>query len=182
MKGQELVLALFLVCAVAISLISYMIYRSTKHAAEEGEGIKNPLQKRFYFLLLWGGVLIILMSVTIPKSPYFMYKDSNPEKVVKVEAMQYAFIMSDETDNASIEVPAGKMVEFRVTSMDVTHGFAIYNPKHELVTQTQAMPGYVNRLRWVFDEPGKYDILCTEFCGIGHATQTGSMRGEFIVK
>ncbi|MCO6494433.1 MAG: hypothetical protein J5I91_01960 [Bacteroidetes bacterium] len=122
------------------------------------------------------------MSVTIPKSPYFMYTEQTPTMVINVQAMQYAFIMTDETENPTFEIPAGKMVEFRVTSNDVTHGFAVYNPNNVLVTQTQAMPGYVNKLRWVFDEPGKYNILCTEFCGIGHATQTGSMRSDFIVK
>ena len=178
MKGQEFVLALFLICAVAISLISYMIYRSTMKGDEEGEGIKNPLRMRFYFLLLWGGVLLILMSITIPRSPYFLYKNDSPAMVVNVSSGKFAFGISDENDNYSVEIPVGKMVEFRVTSIDVTHGFAIYNDKAKLITQSQAMPGYVNRLRWVFNEPGTYSVLCTEFCGVGHQI----MRVEFIVK
>jgi cytochrome c oxidase subunit 2 len=36
------------------------------------------------------------------------------------------------------------------------------------MTQTQAMPGYVNRLRMVFAQPGTYTVLCLEFCGMSH--------------
>ncbi len=39
-----------------------------------------------------------------------------------------------------------RWVEFRVTSLDVNHGMAIFDPDGKLVGQTQAMPGYVNRL------------------------------------
>lgn len=65
-------------------------------------------------------------------------------------------------------VKAGSDVEFRVTSADVNHGFAIYSPQGRIVTQTQAMPGYTNRLVHNFSEPGTYTVQCLEYCGIGH--------------
>ncbi|MBS1668376.1 MAG: hypothetical protein JST58_13450 [Bacteroidetes bacterium] len=79
---------------------------------------------------------------------------------------------------SSIELPVNKVVEFRVTSFDVNHGFAIYDQSNKLIAQTQAMPGYVNRLRWKFTEPGNYTIFCLEFCGMGHQI----MRSSFTVK
>jgi cytochrome c oxidase subunit 2 len=30
------------------------------------------------------------------------------------------------------------------------------------------MPGYTNRLQVRFDQPGKYEILCLEYCGVAH--------------
>ncbi|MCC7232463.1 MAG: hypothetical protein IT242_05925 [Bacteroidia bacterium] len=80
--------------------------------------------------------------------------------------------------NEAIELPAGKTVEFRVTSNDVNHGFAIYDTQNQLIVQTQAMPGYVNRLRWKFEQPGHYSIRCLEFCGAAHAF----MESSFLVK
>ena len=62
----------------------------------------------------------------------------------------------------------GEPVEFRVTSADVNHGFGIYDESLRLLAQTQAMPGYTNRLRFTFQKPGKYRILCLEYCGLGH--------------
>ena len=64
-------------------------------------------------------------------------------------------------------------VRFDVTSADVNHGFGIYTREGRLVAQTQAMPGYVNRLRLQFDRPGTYRVMCLEFCGLSHHVMTG---------
>lgn len=66
-------------------------------------------------------------------------------------------------------VKAGSPVEFRVTSADVNHGFAIYAPDGRIVTQTQAMPGFTNKLLYTFNQPGTYTVQCLEYCGLGHA-------------
>ena len=65
-------------------------------------------------------------------------------------------------------VTAGRAVEFRVTSTDVNHGLAIYAPDGHIIAQTQAMPGYTNKLLHTFAEPGTYTLQCLEFCGLGH--------------
>jgi cytochrome c oxidase subunit 2 len=72
---------------------------------------------------------------------------------------------------------AGIPVEFHVTSADVNHGFAIYGPDERIVTQTQAMPGFTNRLVHTFVQPGKYRVLCLEYCGLAHH----GMLAEFEV-
>src|SRR5262249_9009404 len=73
--------------------------------------------------------------------------------------------------NWTIEGPdivVGQPVEFRVSSTDVNHGFGIYTPSMEMVAQTQATPGYVNRWQYTFAAPGTYHILCLEYCGLVH--------------
>lgn len=62
----------------------------------------------------------------------------------------------------------GQTVEFYVTSKDVNHGFGLYDPHMHLVAQTQAMPGFTNVLRYTFAQPGTYQVLCLEYCGLGH--------------
>jgi cytochrome c oxidase subunit 2 len=73
-------------------------------------------------------------------------------------------------------VKAGSVVEFRVTSDDVNHGFAIYAPDGLIVTQTQAMPGYTNKLLHTFKEPGTYTVQCLEYCGLGHAPMKTTLQ------
>jgi cytochrome c oxidase subunit 2 len=43
-------------------------------------------------------------------------------------------------------LPAGSTVEFRLTSLDVTHGFGLYDPNRQIIAQTEAMPRCVTRL------------------------------------
>ena len=182
---QHSILTLFLVLAGIASLVFTYIYLTSKHASQtEQQGMKNPLKKRFWFLLILFVIMAIFASVTIPKSPYFLFADENPAKVIHVSSMQFAFFMSQEAidpqnpTTEAIELPANQLVEFRVTRMDVNHGFAMYHPKNRLITQTQAMPGYVNRLRYKFSEPGKYNIFCLEYCGMAHQV----MKTSFVVK
>ncbi len=182
---QNSILLLFLVLAGFSALVFIFVYLSSKKVAAESQGLSNPLKARFWFLLILFVILGIFASVTIPKSPYFLFADEVPARVVHVSAMQFAFLMSDKAidpknpvGESSIELPANQLIEFRVTSLDVNHGFAIYDQSNTLIAQTQAMPGYVNRLRWKFKEPGTYTILCLEFCGMAHQV----MRSSLTVK
>ncbi|PXV76312.1 hypothetical protein [Nitrosomonas eutropha] len=65
-------------------------------------------------------------------------------------------------------VKSGQPVEFQVSAADVNHGFGIYDENLVLIAQTQAMPGYTNKLIHTFDKPGKFKILCLEYCGLAH--------------
>lgn len=96
--------------------------------------------------------------------------DLGAQQVVQVVGRLWAWQIEPET------VQAGSAVEFRVTSADVNHGFAIYAPDGRIVIQTQAMPGYTNKLVHTFDQPGTYTIQCLEFCGVGHAPMTSQIN------
>lgn len=66
------------------------------------------------------------------------------------------------------EVPVNRIVVFNAHTEDVNHGLGIYGPDGRLRVQVQAMPGYVNQVEYLFDEPGLYQVLCMEFCGVAH--------------
>jgi len=180
MQQSSILLLFFFLMGIALIVFTY-VYLSSK---KTDQGMSNPLKKRFWFFLILAVMMGIFASVTIPKSPYFAFADKTPAKVIHVAAMQFSFFLSENAidpehpSGQGIELPVNEVVEFRVTSLDVNHGFAIYNESNRLITQTQAMPGYVNRLRYQFDEPGKYNILCLEYCGMAHQV----MRSSFTVK
>ncbi len=180
---QHSILLLFLVLAGIATIVFSYVYLSSKKAEKLEQGMTNPLKKRFWFSLILFVILSIFASVTIPKSPYYLFANETPVKVVHVLAKQFAFILSENAIDPekpvgqTIELPENELVEFRVTSSDVNHGFAIYDESNTLIAQTQAMPGYVNRLRYKFDKPGTYNIFCLEYCGMAHQ----GMRSSFIV-
>ncbi len=65
---------------------------------------------------------------------------------------------------ADLTVPAGSTVHFKVTSADVIHGFYI----RDVLVNSMVIPGQVTEVTAHFDEAGDYQILCHEYCGIGH--------------
>ncbi len=75
---------------------------------------------------------------------------------------------------AEVHVPVGKPVTFRLTSMDVTHGFAVAGTN----VNTMVVPGYVSQLTYTFDRPGEYLIVCNEYCGVGHHAMSGKIVVE----
>ncbi|WP_075619575.1 cytochrome c oxidase subunit II [Paenisporosarcina indica] len=63
-----------------------------------------------------------------------------------------------------LKVPAGKEIIFKLTSTDVVHSFTIDNTKVNMMV----VPGRITTKSYTFDKPGKYLILCNEYCGAGH--------------
>lgn len=128
-----------------------------------------PIQRKWYKVrTVWFVVLIALIMIasagTLRQLPYFADPEIRGYDItrVDVEAFQYGWEMSQ------LEFEVGERYEFHVTSRDVNHGFGIYNEDAELLTQVQAMPDYTNVLYHTFEEPGTYEILCMEYCGIAH--------------
>lgn len=112
----------------------------------------------------WFAFLIVLLGSAIGASlfllPYAPGSDARAE--VKVSGGQFYWSMNP------AQVPAGTEVEFDVTSVDVNHGFGIYDPRGRLLGSVQAMPGYHNDLVLELDQQGSYLISCLEFCGVKH--------------
>lgn len=71
-----------------------------------------------------------------------------------------------------IKVPRGAVVDFYVTSTDVVHGFYIERTNVNLM----ALPNAVTFAQARFAEPGKYQVLCHEFCGTGHQEMYGMIE------
>ncbi len=117
--------------------------------------------------LLWGVTLacIPVIAYSLTELPY-VRKAIAQSETIEVQAKGYQWYW----ELSQTEFPVGKQVEFQVTSADVNHGFAIYGPDMKIVTQTQAMPGVTNVLRYTFEQPGTYKILCLEYCGVAHHT------------
>lgn len=105
---------------------------------------------------------IVVASATLRGLPYVAAGTDTPPTVVTVTAYQWYW----ELDRDSVS--AGQPVELRISSADVNHGLGIYDPQYRLIAQAQAMPGYVNRLRYTFETPGVYRLMCLEYCGTAH--------------
>lgn len=72
-------------------------------------------------------------------------------------------------DPKRVVVPKGSVVDFYVTSADVTHGFRVDGTNVNLM----AVPNVVNYAQARFDRPGKYVFLCHEYCGVNHQRMSG---------
>lgn len=132
----------------------------------------TPLQIRAYRIrtkLFWVLVLVLGPAMLynlrdLPYSASHARTNASGVPILVIEAKGHQWRWELSRDHVAVDQP----VEFRVTSADINHGFAIYDTEMHLVAQTQAMPGYTNKLNHTFKKKGTYKILCLEYCGIAH--------------
>lgn len=171
MNTQSIALALFFLLSAGAITGFVVVIRSVRQPTEVPYEKVAGLRRKLFFLI--SGMVAVFLALTLPLMPY-PDAGTKPERVVHVRARQFLFEFSDQpfTEAALVTpvapVRAGELVEYRVSSADVTHGFGIYTPAGDLLSQVQAMPGYVNRLRLRFPSAGSYPVLCLEYCGVAH--------------
>ena len=168
-----------LVVAVVIFL---MASSSTGEDKDSAKHKTYKIRGRYFFGLIT--VLVVFLFMSLRFLPYPQYQ-KNPEIKVTVVGMQWAWKMAegvtnkkpaDFDGNSEITLPVNKRIEFIVTSSDVNHNFAIYDGKGVLQVQTQAMPGYHNKLQYEFTQKGDFYILCLEYCGMAHSFMMGTIH------
>jgi cytochrome c oxidase subunit 2 len=135
-------------------------------AARQAEPTR--VQARAYAIRRWFFVALIVLGVGVTGAtlaPFPIPNQHAPSlarQVIEAVGNQWAWRLSPGP------IMAGVPVEFQITSADVNHGFGIYDAGGRLLAQTQAMPGVTNRLVYTFAQPGKYRVLCLEYCGLAH--------------
>lgn len=70
----------------------------------------------------------------------------------------------DDVVAAELAVPVDKEVHLLMHAKDVGHSFYV----RELRLQQDFVPGLDLSLHFTATKPGKYEILCTQLCGLGH--------------
>jgi cytochrome c oxidase subunit II len=158
---QSLALQITTVLLLLLTACFVWVLRRTRGTASLHE-VTEPayrLRGRLFMLASVFGVLIALLTLT--PWPHDAHADAI-NRSINVKARQWAWELSED------KLRLGETVEFKVESLDVNHGFALYDPDKRIVAQIQAMPGFVNKVRYRFDRPGTYQILCLEYCGVAH--------------
>jgi cytochrome c oxidase subunit 2 len=153
--------------AVAFTAVGLSSRSDVAFARVQGAGYW--LRRRWLALLVVVGVVVIGLSFF--DLPYATGSGSG-RTLVTVTGGQFFWSL------APSSVPAGTPVRFDVTSVDVNHGFGLYDPHGHLIGSVQAMPGYRNKLDLTLNDPGVYRIRCLEFCGLNHATMFGAFTVE----
>jgi cytochrome c oxidase subunit II len=87
---------------------------------------------------------------------------------IEIVARRFAF------EPAEVEVTEGETVRLLVRSGDGLHGFEIKQLKIKKEIPRGAEPVVITLTA---GSPGRYPILCSEFCGDGH----GDMKGALVI-
>ncbi len=160
-QDQVWVLTLTVIAAIAVAFIYVAVQAGRPADAAQVQRRSHAIRRWWFAALVVAGVGVAYASLR-PFPIVNQRGQASAAQVINATGRQWSWELSQH------QVRAGTPVEFNVTSVDVNHGFAIYGPNERIVTQTQAMPGFTNRLLYTFEEPGKYRVMCLEYCGVAH--------------
>ncbi len=170
---------------LVIAAMAAFIASAARPARPKEQVIPAVYRARFGYFM---GLLVLLTAafvLTLPKHPYgAMGAADQPDALVRVTGAMWAWRFEADSggpvraDGTLLRVPVGRSIEFRVAAEDASHGFGIYDDRGRLLAQTQAMPGYENRLRYTFRQAGTYDVLCMEYCGMMHHNMKAQIKAE----
>jgi len=166
--GVVLTVAFTIVCALGIGLVAWVALSTLRPSGPiDLERIRHAERSWFVAVVV---LLVAVLAATIGLTPYGRSAGKNAQ-IVEVQAQQFAWLLPGKP------IQAGRQVEFRLTSTDVNHSFAVYTAGGKLLFQVQVMPGKTQDYVYTFRRPGTYHVLCLEYCGVGHT----QMQSQFEV-
>lgn len=161
--------------ALWIFIAGYLIYFSIAFRArptDPPDAIGAQIHDNFKLELWWTvipAIFVIVLSIVSVRIWYEILLE--PENGIVVEAIGHQFYFSfrypqinGEVPN-EMHVPLGEPVTLNLTSADVIHGFWV--PAMRLKNDT--VPGLVTTIKFTPRLPGRYPIICTQFCGVLHS-------------
>jgi cytochrome c oxidase subunit 2 len=93
---------------------------------------------------------------------------------VGVFAQQFAwrFIYEGDVRSDELVLPVDRGIEFEMESADVIHSLWI----PEMGQKQDVVPGVTQRIVITPTRTGRFTLICTELCGLGHATMRAPVR------
>lgn len=166
---QLYVLTVSLLLMILVGATFWWAVRNSAAAPEATELAGRA--ERYRSGVFWNLVLLGLLVALLTLLPWpHDVTSSEDAVVVTATGNQWSWELSRN------EVPLGRRVVFKVTSSDVNHGFGVYDAEGTILFQAQSMPGYINQVRYTFTKPGRYRVLCMEYCGLVHHEMTANLR------
>ena len=72
---------------------------------------------------------------------------------------------NDDVVAPNLTVPVNRPIELLLRSQDVVHNFFV----RELRLQQDSVPGMMIPVNFTANRTGRYEIVCTQLCGLGHS-------------
>lgn len=167
MAAASATLYIFVVGYVFYFAIAYRRRRTDPDSALGAQIHDNPTLEAAWTII--PTIFVIILSIFVVRIWYVLQIQPNNGLVVESIGRQwyYTFRYPDihgEVTN-EMHLPVNVPVTLNVTSQDVIHSFWV----PDMRLKADMIPGMINTIRFTPTRIGRYQIICTEFCGTGHS-------------
>lgn len=159
----------------SVIIYSVLMFRSPPEDESDGPSIHGHTGLE----VVWTVVPAVLVVAIGVLSAVVLSQNGNAGTnplPVKVFALQFAWRFEYPEQNGlksgELVLPVGRSVKFEMQSADVIHSFWI----PEMGQKQDLVPGITTRLVITPTREGSFTLICTELCGLGHATMRARVR------
>jgi cytochrome c oxidase subunit 2 len=159
---------------VFVLVMTVAIYSVVRFRARPGDmGDGAPIHGNTRLEVIWVAIPFIIVSV-LAVYAWIVLDDVEAKKAnelkVQVTGQQFAWHFKypqyGNVTSDQLYLPKDRPVAFDIQTKDVLHSFWV--PSFRL--KQDAVPGLTTHIRLTPSRLGKYDVVCAELCGLGHAT------------
>jgi cytochrome c oxidase subunit II len=170
-----------LICSVPVFVLVmfvaiYSVYKFRARPGDMRDGA--PIHGNTRLEIIWVTIPFIMVSA-LAIYGWIVLDDleaKQPEELtVNVTGQQFnwSFGYPGEKVRANtLVLPVDRPVHFRIQTEDVIHSFWV--PEFRL--KSDAVPGLTTEIRLTPTREGRYQVVCAELCGLGHATMRQLVR------
>jgi cytochrome c oxidase subunit 2 len=166
------------VYSIVLVMLGYSIWRYRAKPGDESDG--EPIHGNTRLEIAWTLIPTVIVLFAAGYSWFILDKIEAREAdrlEVDVTAQQFAWRFEypeQGVTSTELHVPVDRQVELNLEAIDVIHSFWV----PEWRVKKDAVPGINTSVVATPDREGSFQVICTELCGIGHAT----MRAPVIVE
>jgi cytochrome c oxidase subunit 2 len=170
-----------LICSVPVFVLvmTIAIYSVVRFRAKPGDmGDGAPIHGNTRLEIIWVTIPFIMVTALAIYGWIILddieAKQPN-EMVVEVTGQQFTWSFeypSEKLQSAELVLPVNRPIEFKIHTKDVLHSFWV--PQFRL--KSDAVPGLTTAIRVTPNRTGRYEVVCAELCGLGHATMRQFVR------
>ena len=165
------------VFAVVAAAIVYSVVKFRVQPEDDSDG--PPIHGHTGLEIVWTAIPAVLVTAISIVSAIVLAKndDAGPNPIrIAVTAQQFAWEFEypgeSKITSGQLVLPVDRAVKLTLRSLDVIHSFWV----PEFGQKSDVVPGIETTLVITPTRKGEYSIVCTELCGLGHATMRAPVR------
>lgn len=160
---------------VGTGIAIFLIYSVWRYRRKDPDELPSQIANYLPAETLWIAIpTIVFIAMFFYGVKLYFDIERHPDnaEVVYVTAKQWMWKLQHVDGTREINelhVPIGQSIELRMISQDVIHSF--YVPDFRI--KQDVLPGRYTSIWFRATRPGKYHLLCAEYCGSNHSQMRG---------
>lgn len=163
--------------ALVAAVIVFSVWKWRVSEDDDRDG--PPIHGHTGLEILWTAVPAVLVTAIGIVSAVVLARNAdsgdNPLEVRAIGqqfAWRFEYPEFDDVQTGELVLPVGRPAHFTMTAVDVIHSFWVPNFGQKM----DAVPGIETEIVVTPKRTGEFAVVCTELCGLGHATMRARAR------